>query len=259
MVSPRAMANGHGVTMRGDNPGSKPTGQNTDRLLISAIDQHRTGQLAEAERIYRQILEAPNRATPTPCTCLASWPTSAASTQPRSISSAKPSRAGHRFRNTITISGLALASLGRWDDAAAEFAKAIDLKRDYAEAHASLGDARRGQGLMVQALASYERAEALKPSSAEAHNNIGATLLALGRVDEGIARCERAASDQARPVRGAHEPRQDCTTEQGRAVQAHRFRRSCARAARDPRGKGALRPMRARHEGDGRRRAVFVD
>ncbi len=168
-----------------------PSASSTDQLLASAINQHRAGQLAEAERIYREILAAePQHADALHLLGVIAHQRdqheAAVDLIGRAIACGAP-LAQHHFNL-----GLALAALGRADEAAAQFGRAIALKSDYAEAHASLGDAYRAQGLLDQALASYQRAEALRPSSAEAHNNIGAALLALGRIEEGIACCERA-------------------------------------------------------------------
>ncbi len=162
-----------------------------DQLLGVAISQHRAGQLAEAERGYREILKSdPNHADSLHLLGIIAHQRgqheAAADLIGRAIARGAPLPQFHYNR------GLALAALGRADDAASEFNNAIALNADYAEAHASLGDALRDQHRMDEALAAYTRAEALKPPNAETHNNIGAILLTLGRLDEGIARCERA-------------------------------------------------------------------
>ena len=162
-----------------------------DRLLATAIGQHRMGKLAEAERTYRKILAS----DPGHADCLhllgivehqRGRHEEAVDLIGRAI--ARGAALPHYHYNL----GLPLAALGRQAEAAAQFRAAIALNSDYAEAHTSLGDALRDQGLAEEALASYGRAAALRPLSAEAHNNIGATLLMLGRTDEAIARCERA-------------------------------------------------------------------
>lgn len=162
-----------------------------DQLLAAAINQHRSGQLAEAERIYRQILGAdPHHADALHLLGVVALQKgqhdAAVDLIGKAIARGAPLPQHHYNL------GLALAALDRAQDAATQFSKAIALNRDYAEAHASLGDALRAQSLMDQALESYGRAEALKPATAEIHNNIGATLLTLGRSEEAVARCERA-------------------------------------------------------------------
>lgn len=168
-----------------------PASPATDYLLASAIGQHRAGQLAEAERIYRQILAAdPGHADSLHLLGIIAHQRgrheAAVDLIGRAIARGSPLP---QFHYNL---GLALAALGRAGEAATQFTRAIALKADYAEAHASLGDALRDQGLMEEALASYEHAAALRPAPAEVHNNIGATLLALGRSEEAIAQCERA-------------------------------------------------------------------
>jgi SAM-dependent methyltransferase/Tfp pilus assembly protein PilF len=167
--------------------------QDLDQLFASAIGQHRMGQLAQAERIYRQILTAdPGHADSLHLLGIITHQRGqhevAIDLIGQAIARGAPLPQYHYNR------GLAFAALGRAAEAAAQFTNAIALKGDYAEAHMSLGDALRDQGLMDEALASYKRAVALKPASAEVHNNIGAILLALGRSEEAIARCEHALS-----------------------------------------------------------------
>jgi SAM-dependent methyltransferase/Tfp pilus assembly protein PilF len=169
---------------------SPASGLETERLLALAIDQHRAGQLTQAERTYRQILAAnPDHADSLHLLGIIAHQRgeheAAVDLIGRAIARGAPFAPFHYNL------GLALAALGRATDAVTQFERAIALKGDYADAHSSLADALRDQGLIEQALASSERAAALKPS-AEAHNKVGAMLLGLGRSDEAMARCERA-------------------------------------------------------------------
>ena len=166
-------------------------GAETDRLLALAINQHRAGQLAEAERTYRQILGTdPDNADSLHLLGIIAYQRGEHAKAVELIGHAIARKPFAPFHYNC---GLALAALGRTGEAVAQFEKAIGLNPDYAEARSSLGDALREQGRIEQALACYEQAAALKPS-AENENKAGATLLTLGRFADAIARCERAAA-----------------------------------------------------------------
>ena len=168
-----------------------PPGAEIDRLLALAINQHRAGQLAEAERTYRQILSAhPGQADSLHLLGIIAHQRGEHEKAVELISRAIAAKPFAPFHYNL---GLPLAALGRGAEAAAQFEKALGLNPNYAEAHSSLGDALRDQGRLEQALASYERGAALKPT-AENENKAGATLLTLGRLAEAIARCDRAAA-----------------------------------------------------------------
>jgi SAM-dependent methyltransferase/Tfp pilus assembly protein PilF len=162
-----------------------------DRLLAFAINQHRAGQIADAERTYRQILDAdPGQPD---CLHLLGIIAHQRGEHEKAADLISRATAAKPFAPFHYNLGLALAALGRSAEAAAEFEKAIALNGNYAEAHSSLGDALSTQGRIEQASASYERAAALKPS-AEIQNKIGAMLLTLRRYGDAIARCEHAAA-----------------------------------------------------------------
>ena len=88
--------------------------------------------------------------------------------------------------------GVALAQLGKWNAAVPEFERALELKPDSAEAHSNLGVALAQQGKWDAAVPHYERAIELKPDSAEAHNNLGLALAKQGKWHEAIPYYERA-------------------------------------------------------------------
>ena len=73
----------------------------------------------------------------------------------------------------LNILGAVNADTGRLDEAVAVYSKALRLKPDYAEAHNNLGNALKALGKHEDAIASYTKALQLKPGYAEAHNNLG--------------------------------------------------------------------------------------
>jgi tetratricopeptide (TPR) repeat protein/SAM-dependent methyltransferase len=169
---------------------AKP-GAEIERLLAVAINQHRAGQLAEAERTYRQILSIdPGNADSLHLLGIIAHQRGEHGQAVELIRSAIARKSFAPFHYNL---GLALAALGRIGEATAQLERALALNPDYAEAHASLGDALRDQGQLERALPCYERAAALKPT-AENENKVGAILLALGRLQEASARLERAVA-----------------------------------------------------------------
>jgi tetratricopeptide (TPR) repeat protein len=87
---------------------------------------------------------------------------------------------------------IALGELGRLEEALASYDLAIGLKGDYAEALVNRGHVLTQLGRPEEALASLDAALALKPDVAEAHNNRGNALRALGRAAEALASFEAA-------------------------------------------------------------------
>ena len=99
----------------------------------------------------------------------------------------KPDRA-----ETFSNLGVALKAQGKLDDALAQYRQALALKPAYAEAHFNQGNVLREQGKPEDAIASYRQALALKPSYVEAYNNLGNTLKDRGNLEEAVAQYRQA-------------------------------------------------------------------
>ena len=133
------------------------TAQNPAQILSQAVHLHQRGDLAGAERLYRQVL-----------------------------------RARAEDPNALNMLGVVKIQQGLAQEAASLIERAVQAQPAYAEAHNNLGLALRGLGQLEKAVQSYERAIQLKPSYAEAHNNLATALREAGRVDEALAACDRA-------------------------------------------------------------------
>jgi predicted O-linked N-acetylglucosamine transferase (SPINDLY family) len=88
--------------------------------------------------------------------------------------------------------GVALANQGRYDEAAAEFERALQIEPANAKAHSNLGNIHYFRGRYDEAIARYQQAVALKPDYAEALSNLGNLLLLKGRFDEALVSCREA-------------------------------------------------------------------
>ena len=156
-----------------------------------AVQHHQEGRLAEAEKIYRQILTAqPNHpgalhflgvllhhagrsdlAVDLICRAIALTPNNAAAY----------SNLGEAYR-----------ALDRFDEAVEAYRQAIQLDPALADAHNNLAIFMGRNGHFAEAAAGYRRALELRPAYAEAANNLGTALLELAQLEEGEAAVRRA-------------------------------------------------------------------
>ena len=137
--------------------------------LASAFSQalalHQAGRLAEAEKIYGQILKVqPNHFDSLHLVGViyAQRGNHVESVRQIDLALKINPKAAYAHNNR----GLALQKLKRLDDALASYDKAIALKPDSAEAFTNRGLALQELKRLDDALASYDKAIALKPDSA---------------------------------------------------------------------------------------------
>jgi len=121
-------------------------------LLQQATTLHQRGQLADAERCYRQVLNA---------------------------------RRDHPEARHFL--GILRFQQGRSAEALELIGAALTTKPDYAEAYYNRGNILAKLGRYEAALASYDAALALQPGSAEVHHNRGNALFKLERHEEALA------------------------------------------------------------------------
>jgi protein O-GlcNAc transferase len=160
-------------------------------LFAQALALHQAGRLAEAEPLYRQVLQ----------------------TEPRHFDSlhllgvihyqkGDYREAARRIEAALKLNpnnaaahnnhGNALKDLGQAKDALASYDRAIALKADYAEALYNRGNMLREFARFADAAGSYERAVAIRPNYPEAFNNRGSAFKALERLDEALASYDQA-------------------------------------------------------------------
>jgi tetratricopeptide (TPR) repeat protein len=128
-----------------------------EQALQLAIQHHHAGRLAEAEKIYRQILaRQPNHP------------------------------------DALNLLGVLASQVGRHDDAIELIRRSLILRPDYVSALVNLGNILCIQGKFDEAAFTCRRAIDLNPSDAVALNNLGIALLGQGKADESAIAYRRA-------------------------------------------------------------------
>ena len=97
-------------------------------------------------------------------------------------------------------SGYAASQAGKHSEAVNYFQKAIDAKRDYAEAYNMLGFSMRKMGNVAKAFGYYETALKLKPNFPEAREYYGEAYLQQGNLAKAVQQyiiLEKAGSKNA--------------------------------------------------------------
>ncbi len=163
-----------------------------DQAFAEALEHHRAGRLAEAERGYRAILHRnPEHADSLNLLGVIALQTGNIDAALALVERAVALRPDAPVcRNNL---GQILERLGRDDEAAQCYEAAIELDSKYAEAHNNLGLIRQRQDRLDEAEALYQRAVELDRSYAEPHVNLGNLLKDRGELDAAIASQRRAA------------------------------------------------------------------
>jgi protein O-GlcNAc transferase len=162
-----------------------------DEALELAFDHHKAGRLAEAEAIYRRILDAdPDQPAANYCLGIlagqtghveAGLPYLKAAIRARDDAPAYHAGLGH-----------ALTALGRIEEALACYQRVVALRPDWPQAYTNLAECHSTLDQPNAAVECYEKAVALDPDYAEAHSNMGGVLRDVGRLEDSLAHCERA-------------------------------------------------------------------
>lgn len=175
--------------MPGPRPGRRT--QKSQQTLDRAIGHHQAGQLAEAERLYADILRTnPGDFDAKHLLGVIRYQQGRCSDAIDLIAAALkiyPDSA-----RALSNYGLVLSELGRLDEAVAALDRAVAADPDLADAHNSRGHALQRLGRNEDALTSFERALALQPNYVEAHNNRGNALHGLRRCADALESYDRA-------------------------------------------------------------------
>ena len=164
---------------------------NVGEAFALALQHHQSGRLAEAERAYREILQAqPGHADSLHLLGVIALQTGNPEPALALIRRAVALRPdGAVYRNNL---GQVLERLGRVEDAASAYEAAIELDAQDAEPVNNLGRIHEEQERHSEAEACYRQAIALNAQYAEPHNNLGNILKDRGELDEALAAYRRA-------------------------------------------------------------------
>ena len=176
-----------------DEPTSSASQQRSMSLkdaIALAQRHHSSGELRQAEQIYRQILAA-----------VPDHPAALHLLGVVAFQQGRNAEALTHIRRSIELKGdfaeahnnlgCVLKEQSRLDDAVAAFRRAVELKGDYSEAWNNLGIAFCEAGDFDAAESACRRAIELKPDWAHAHVNLGKALLGGGKTGEAIEAIRR--------------------------------------------------------------------
>jgi protein O-GlcNAc transferase len=122
-----------------------------------ALEHHRAGRLAEAEKIYREVLAI-----------------------------------DENYVDALHLLGVLAGQLGRADEAVELIRRAVALKSNLVIGHNNLGNVLRDMERREEAVAAFTEAIRQQQDYAAAHNNLALTLKAMGRLDEAVESFRRA-------------------------------------------------------------------
>lgn len=161
------------------------------QLLQQAVTAHQTGQLDEAEKLYRSVLAVtPDHPDATALLGLVRGAKGAIDEAVDLIEKAiKRDQKSALFKLHL---GNVLMSAKRFSEAVVAFRQAVVLQPKMPEAHYNLANALRAAGDWAGALESYEKAIKYNPSYAEAYNNLALTLVHEKKYDEALVAAKQA-------------------------------------------------------------------
>ena len=161
-----------------------PPSPRVARLLDKAVQDHRAGRLAEAERGYNEVLaidpEQPDALH------LLGILLGAAGDHARAMALIERSLRHKPTAQAYVHLGHAQLGDGRVAEAIASFEAAIRREPKHAQAHHHLGNALGQMGRRKEAIAAYHSAIAVAPDLAEAYSNLG--LVTTWQKDDSLAK-----------------------------------------------------------------------
>jgi Flp pilus assembly protein TadD len=159
--------------------------------LAEALTLHQAGRLADAEKMYKQILaREPGHAESLNWLGVIAHQRDHHAEAVRLIDLALKTNPGDVL--ALNNRGNALQALKRFEEALSSYDRALEVRPDFAVAHYNRGNTLHALARFDEALASYDRALALQPNYPEAHGNRGIALHNLKRFDEALSSYQRA-------------------------------------------------------------------
>lgn len=164
--------------------------------LQIALQHHNAGNVAEAERIYREILKFdPNHADSLHLLGVIAF------------HAGRPDAARALIQRAIIVNPVApeyhsnfgnvLKESGSLEEAIVSYRRAISLRPDFADAHFNLGNAYLKDELYEEAVECYRESLRIRPDYPPGWVNMGNALRALGRIPEALTFYERVPQHAA--------------------------------------------------------------
>ncbi len=123
-----------------------------NEALQKALNEQKKGNLADAEKLYRFILN---------------------------------SKITEIDYSIVYINfGILLTGLGNFEESEIFLKKAIDMKPDFSEAHFNLGNTLKLQGKLDEAVLSFKESLKFKSNYSDGYNNLGSAFLDKGCIEE---------------------------------------------------------------------------
>lgn len=169
--------------------------QQLDHMLRQAVALQQNGALAEAEELYREILELKPRHFDA-LQLLGSLALQVGRIQEGIEFLKKALSVNAKEAPLHSNLAYALNALQRFDEALASADRALALQSRFPDALNNRGNAQAGLNLPLEALNSFDRALALAPDFAPAWNNRACVLRDLGRAADALASCDHALALQ---------------------------------------------------------------
>ena len=162
-----------------------PAPADPDELMRQAFPLHQAGNVAEAQRLYREILDlAPDYADAHFLLgCIEHETGRHQEAIPHLRNALRVDGKNLHFQLTL---GQAHYALGHWHEALVYFQNAAGIGADNLQCWTNLGCAYEKLGRLDEASQSFEKALALAPDSPPVLNNVALSLKDRGRIDEAL-------------------------------------------------------------------------
>lgn len=204
---------------RPNAPSSHKSSFNIEQALAKGIKNHQTGNLQQAEQLYKKILSInPNHAATLHAQAILACQRgqhAAAVTLFQKAIHENPSVAVYHYNlgnalkdlgqvteavpcyqqvlllnpahlEALNNLGIIFHSQGRFDEAVSSYQKALELKSDHAEALYNLANTLQSQGRLQEALLYYQKTLEVKNDFPEVYNQLGNIFIDQGKADAAI-------------------------------------------------------------------------
>jgi tetratricopeptide (TPR) repeat protein len=192
--------------------------QSIQQALNQAVEYHSAGQLPEAEKLYRQVLQGdPDH--PVALHLLGMIANQVGQNEAALELVKKALLFSPEYAEAHNTLGNALQDLGQLEEAVTSYQQAIRIKPDYSDAHSNLALSYQDLGRLEAAIASFENALAIDPHNPKTQNNLGTALQQSGRLDDALA-CYRKSIEINPEYAAGHNNLGNVLLEQGKLDEA---------------------------------------